>query len=128
MVPTTLVARLSPVLLAAIDAEWDQNRTCARCSALGAAVRPIIESVRMSRHLGHLCGTRNYGARPEGQFALACLEDFLLARTPVARHTGSQSPVLLASDLHEASRQSVGGNLTAALLKRVVSQAGNPKR
>jgi hypothetical protein len=57
---------------------------------------------------------RNYGDLPEGQFALACLEDFLLARTPVTVTPDSQSPALVPSDPQQACPRSDAEDVTAA--------------
>jgi hypothetical protein len=47
---------------------------------------------------------RNFEDLPEGQFALACLEDFLLARGQVGRDGAAPAPALVPSDQQDAGQ------------------------
>ena len=55
----------------------------------------------------------NFDDRPEGRFALACLDDFLLARAPVSHDADARSPALVPSDPADGAPRSDNEDVTA---------------
>ena len=102
-----------PSKVAAKPAPQDKSQLTPEQQAIGIAlagssiVTPLLlallDKVLTLDEIQTICGRAkaiagNFGDLPEGQFALACLEDFLLARDPVSRDTNSLAPDLVPSD------------------------------
>jgi hypothetical protein len=63
----------------------------------------LLDKVLTLDEIQSVCGrareiARNFEDLPEGQFALACLEDFLLARSQIGRDGAAHAPGLVPSD------------------------------
>lgn len=63
----------------------------------------LLDKVLTLDEIQTICGRAkaiagNFSDLPEGKFALACLEDFLLARDPVSQDTNSLAPDLVPWD------------------------------